>query len=91
MPSFDTLSSSEDKKSKTVGATFDGSSYIAQSSYGLGEGDGGLGGGSPIKTMAEFRKHVISTKKLAAHAELAAAMPNYGGKETFSLVHEGGN
>ena len=90
MPSFDTLSSSEDKKSKTVGATFDGSSYIAQSSYGLGEGDGGLGGGSPIKTMAEFRKHVISTKKLAAHAELVAAMPNNGGKE-FSLVHEGGH
>ena len=62
LPSFDTLSDGEKMdKSKTVGTTFEGSSYIAGSSHGVGDE-----AGSPIKTMAEFRKHVIGTKKLAA-------------------------
>lgn len=52
-------------KSKTVGSGFDSRSYISQLEGSVGEGSA-ASGGSPIKTMAEFRKHVISTKKLAA-------------------------
>lgn len=80
LPSFDTLADGE--KSKTVGTTFDGSSYIA----GLGDETG-----SPIKTMAEFRKHVIGTKKLAA---LSSAGGGGGGANSpgsgpeFQMSHE---
>lgn len=62
LPAFAKDESAE--RSKTVGRTFDGQSYIAQSSFGVNEGNGGAGS-SPIQSMAEFRKHVISTKKLA--------------------------
>jgi len=88
MPSFDTLVDSDDKKSKTVGTTFDGESYIAQSQYGLQ--DEGAAGGSPIKTMAEFRKHVISTKKLAA-VKVDTQPPSSGGdgaNRDFALAHK---
>lgn len=80
MPTFDTLSNSHEVKSKTVGSTFDGGSYIAQSSLGMNEDTA-----SPIKTMAEFRKHVISTKKIAAKE---SSLPSHTGVEKeFKLSH----
>jgi len=84
MPTFDTIS---DAKSKTVGTTFDGEGYIAQSTYGLPSEDGT--GGSPIKTMAEFRKHVISSKKLSAGSQGGAAHAQGGktGTGSFQMAH----
>lgn len=72
--------------SKTAGSTFDGGSYIAQSSYGM-EDEDGAGGGSPIKTMAEFRKHVISTKKLANREFDSGAPPSSQPSKDFTLSH----
>ena len=92
MPTFDTLGEAASKsKSKTVGTTFDGASYIAQSSHGMPGEDGA--GASPIKTMAEFRKHVISTKKLGGATQVGAIQPGQGagggggGANAFSMSH----
>ena len=56
-------SQSNNRTSKTVGTGFDSQSYLSQLEGSVGEGSLEQGG-SPIKTMAEFRKHVISSKKL---------------------------
>ena len=72
-------------KSKTVGSEFDSASYISQLEGSVGEGSA-VSGGSPIKTMAEFRKHVISTKKMAA----SQANLNQGSLAGKGSVNSGG-
>ena len=76
-----------DSKSKTVGSGFDSRSYISQLEGSVGEGSA-ASGGSPIKTMAEFRKHVISTKKMAAsQANLNSNMSKKSGASSFEMSH----
>jgi len=74
---------SKSKTSKTVGSTFDSQSYLSQLEGSVGEGSLEQGG-SPIRTMAEFRKHVISSKKLGQNS---ASMSMEGGD---SLTQESG-
>ena len=85
LPSFPVGGDQSGKEaSKTAGSTFDGGSYIAQSSYGMDEDS--AGGGSPIISMAEFRKHVISTKKMANRGFDIVAPPSQPSKD-FTLSH----
>lgn len=65
LPSHDHVEK-KSKSSRTVGSTFDSVSYMTQLEGSVAENslEGG-GSASPIRTMAEFRKHVISSKKLA--------------------------
>lgn len=82
------MSKHEGSKSKTVGSGFDSRSYISQLEGSVGEGSA-ASGGSPIKTMAEFRKHVISTKKMdASKAHLNSNLSqNSGASASYSLSH----
>ena len=76
-------------KSKTVGDGFDSRSYISQLEGSVGEGSA-ASGGSPIKTMAEFRKHVISTKKMAAsqaHLNSSMTQKSAGSGPSFEMSH----
>ena len=84
-PVAEVLGQGSKMKSKTVGSGFDSASYISQLEGSVGEGSA-ASGGSPIKTMAEFRKHVISTKKMAA----SQANLNQGSLTGKSSMSSGG-
>jgi len=69
-------------KSKTEGRTFDASSYTSQ----FASLDGS--NASPIKSMAEFRKHVITAKRLATNANLNENSLAAGNSQVeFELSH----
>lgn len=71
--------------SRTVGSGFDSASYISQLEGSVGEGSF-TAGGSPIKTMAEFRKHVISQKKMANFSGDLGLSTNQSGS-SFEMTH----
>jgi hypothetical protein len=79
--------------SKTVGSTFDSASYLSQLEGSVAEGSMEMGGEqtSPIRTMSEFRKHVISSKKMAALQEQSNQRAGLGqgqsGGGGFEMTH----
>jgi hypothetical protein len=95
MPSHDHIMDTKKKSpSKTVGSTFDSASYLSQLEGSVAENSAEDGtSGSPIRTMAEFRKHVISSKKLA-NKNLQETSIGIGGSgigavkdKTFEMAH----
>lgn len=90
-------SSTSKRKSKTVGSTFDSASYLSQLEGSLAEGSLGEGSSSsPIRSMSEFRKHVISSKKMAAlnnnndnnNSGTAGGAGARGGSGDYQLTHQ---
>jgi len=96
LPSHDHADAKKSKASRTVGSMFDSASYMSQLEGSVAE-NSAEGGQGPIRTMAEFRKHVISSKKLAAkhggepEAGASFAMSGGGsqtrGEQSFEMTH----
>lgn len=85
LPAHDAAHNAKSKRapSQTVGSTFDTASYLSQLEGSVAEGSlegGGASSNSPIRSMSEFRKHVISSKKMA----------NSGNSDTGGGVGVGG-
>ena len=61
------MSPTDAKESLQTGGSFDSLTYNSHqtSNIMLNGGDSMIDGESPIKSMSEFRKHVLSTKKMA--------------------------
>jgi len=98
LPSHDHMENKKSKASRTVGSMFDSASYMSQLEGSVAENsaEGGLSA-SPIRTMAEFRKHVISSKKLAAKGGdpepggsmlMSGAGSKVRGEQSFEMTHK---
>jgi len=81
--------------SQTVGSTFDTASYLSQLEGSVAEGSlEGDGSASPIRSMSEFRKHVISSKKMAALGRTGGSTVGGGdgargmGSTDFEMTHQ---
>lgn len=92
LPAHDHNPNKSKSISKTVGSTFDSASYMSQLEGSVAEGSFENGGSqSPIRTMSEFRKHVISSKKMAHLQEQSNARAGLGQGQTghshFEMTH----
>ena len=89
MPAHDHFEKSSTLKSKsnTVGSTFDSASYLSQLEGSVAEGSMDGGQSSPIRSMSEFRKHVISSKKMANLQATGSSQPSRQGATDFEMHH----
>ena len=76
--------------SRTVGSTFDSVSYMSQLEGSMAENSIEGHSENPIRTMAEFRKHVISSKKLANLGKSTGSPESGGGTMGGSGQPRGG-
>lgn len=92
MPAHDhNPSKSTSRRSNTVGSTFDSVSYLSQLEGSVAEGSVD-GQSSPIRSMSEFRKHVISSKKMAnmhgGNDNKEQTSRQGGGRTDFEMTHQ---